>query len=321
MIEMSRRDLIVSATATAAVFGLNGPLAFIGAAEAKVPEVGKGVFKTKLGSVDLTMLYDGSFSRPNDGTLVKNASKEDLAKALTAAGEPADKVVIPFTVPVVQMGGKTIFFDAGTGGQMAPTAGQMTANLQAAGFDPAKVDMVIVTHFHPDHIFGLMAKDTNAPIFPNAEIVVPDAELAYWGDPAVIEKLPEARRGLAKRIQATLAQWKNVRRVKDGAEAAPGIRAIAAYGHTPGHTVYQVATGGAPLMIMGDTANVPHLFAKNPGWHLMFDQDANLAEASRKAAFAKVVGDGAVMTGYHFGFPGVGTLAKDGAGFAFSPLA
>ena len=97
---------------------------------------------------------------------------------------------------------------------MQPTAGKFMANMKAAGIDPAKIDTILISHCHPDHIFGLMEKGTNKPVFPNAEIVISDVEYKFWTDPAVIDQLPEARKGLARRIQATFPTWKNIRQVE-----------------------------------------------------------------------------------------------------------
>ncbi len=186
---------------------------------------------------------------------------------MVKAGLPADFVSIPFTVVVVRNGGKTIMCDSGTGGQVQPTAGKLAANMKAAGIDPAKIDTILISHFHPDHIFGLMEKGTNAPVFPNAEIVVSDVEYKFWTDPAVIDRLPEARKGLARRIQAVFPNWKNIRQVQGEAEVAPGIRFVNAPGHTPGHRAFHLSSGASQLMISNDTAYVPALVAANPGWH------------------------------------------------------
>src|ERR1700742_1695695 len=99
--------------------------------------------------------------------------------------------------------------DAGTGGQRFPPAGKLAANMKAAGIDPAKIDIILVSHFHPDHIFGLMEKGTNAPVFPNAEIVVSDDEFKFWNDPTVFQRVSEGRGPLARRIQTVLPTWKN----------------------------------------------------------------------------------------------------------------
>ena len=114
---------------------------------------------------------------------------------MVKAGLPADFVSIPFTVVVVKNGGKTIMCDSGTGGQVQPTAGKLAANMKAAGIDAGKIDTILISHCHPDHIFGLMEKGTNKPVYPNAEIVISDVEYKFWTDPAVIDRLPEARKG------------------------------------------------------------------------------------------------------------------------------
>ena len=193
--------------------------------------------------------------------------------------------------------------------------------MAAAGIDAAKIDTIIVTHFHPDHIFGLMAKETNAQVFPNAQIIVPAAEMAFWGDAGVLSKLSAGSQGLAKRIQATLPSWKNVTVAQPDTEVAPGIMAVSAYGHTPGHTTYLMGSGNDQLMVLADLTNIPALFAKNPGWHVQFDSDAALAEASRRRLFDRAIAEKAIMTGYHYGMPGAGRIAKDGDGYAYVPVA
>src|SRR5262249_59191569 len=103
---------------------------------------------------------------------------------------------------VKRPGGKPIMGDGGRGGRVQPPAGKLMANMKAAGIDPAKIETILISHCHPDHIFGLMEKDTNKPVYPNAELVISDDEYKFWTDPAVIDRLPEARKGLARRIQA-----------------------------------------------------------------------------------------------------------------------
>jgi glyoxylase-like metal-dependent hydrolase (beta-lactamase superfamily II) len=317
----SRRTIVASAAAVAAVTGLQGPMALVAPASAKAPAADRTFHKLKIGDATLTTVYDGIFEKPHNESFIKDVTVEQTKAALEKGGRRSDVVPITFTIPVLQTGGKTVMFDAGTGGQLSPKAGLMTDNLKAAGIDPASIDTIVLTHFHPDHIFGLMEKGTNAQIFPNAEIVVPAAELAYWTDDAEVAKLPERRQGLAKRIQATLPTWKNVRQIADGEEPVSGVTAMAAYGHTAGHTVYRVASGSDAALIVADTANVPALFVANPDWQVQFDADGAMAAETRKRVFDMAVADNLIVTGYHFGFPGAGRIERDGKGFAFVPAA
>jgi glyoxylase-like metal-dependent hydrolase (beta-lactamase superfamily II) len=301
MYTVSRRDFVVS-TGLATALGLSGRLAVSPAFAQQTPDPASFV-AYKVGSAEVTAIYDGIWEKPHDPAFIKNASVEDVKAAMVKAGLPADFVSIPFTVIVVKNGGKTIMCDSGTGGQVQPTAGKAMANMKAAGIDPASIDTIL---FHPDHIFGLTEKDTNKPVFPNAEIVVSDVEYKFWTDPAVIDKLPEARRGLARRIQATFPTWKNIRQEAGEGEVAPGIRFVNAPGHTPGHRAFHLSSGSSQLMISSDTAYQPALVVANPGWHGAYDQDAILAEASRRKLIDRVIAEKMMICGYHFPFPGAG---------------
>jgi glyoxylase-like metal-dependent hydrolase (beta-lactamase superfamily II) len=317
MLNLSRRDFVVS-TGLAVALGLDGRLAISPAFAQKTADPAKGFVTYKVGGADVIALYDGIWEKPHDPAFVANASVDDVKGAMTKAGLPADFVSIPFTVVVVRNGGKTVLCDSGTGGQVQPTAGKRMANMKAAGIDHATIDTILISHCHPDHIFGLMEKETNKPVFPNAEIVISDVEYKFWTDPAVIDRLPEARKGLARRIQAVFPTWKNIRQVSGEPEVAPGIRFVSAPGHTPGHRAFHLASGANELMISNDTAYVPALVVANPGWHGQYDQDAATAEASRRKLLDRVIADKVMICGYHFPFPGAGTVAKDGAGYALS---
>ena len=319
MFRPTRRDVVVSAAAGAA-FGLSGPLRFLPSALADEARQA-GFFNYQIGEIACTAFYDGVWQKEHDENFIRNATVEQTKEALAAGGLTTDHVPIEFTQTVLKTGGKTVLIDAGTGGQLAPTAGLMMTNMAAAGFDPASIDIVLISHFHPDHIFGLMAKDTNEQIFPEAEIIVPEVEYAFWTDPGVFSQLPENWHGLATRIQATFPNWSNITRAAGEQDVAPGIRSLPAFGHTVGHTAFHVSSGDAELLMLGDSAIVPALFVAHPDWHVAFDADPDLAEANRRTVFDRAIADGATISGYHFGFPNAGTMAKDGNGYVFEPLA
>jgi glyoxylase-like metal-dependent hydrolase (beta-lactamase superfamily II) len=319
MLDMSRRDFVVS-TGLAAALGLSGRLAVSPAFAQKTADPAKPFVTYKVGSAEVTAIYDGIWEKAHDPAFIANASVDDVKAAMVKAGLSPDFVSIPFTVAVVKTGGKTILCDSGTGGQVQPTAGKLAANMKAAGIDATKIDTILVSHFHPDHIFGLMEKETNKPVYPNAEIIVSDVEYKFWTDPAVIDRLPEARKGLARRIQAVFPTWKNIKQVSGEPEVAPGIRFVLAPGHTPGHRAFHLSSGTSQLMISNDTAYVPALVVANPGWHGQYDQDAATAEASRRKLLDRVIADKVQICGYHFPFPGAGMIQKDGDGYALTVM-
>ncbi len=317
MLKTTRREVVLSGTA-AATLGLAGSLEFLPAAFADEARE-KGFTTYKIGDIECTSLYDGIWKKKHDDGFIRNASVDDTKAALAKAGLSTEFVPIEFTQTVLKTADRTILIDAGTGGQLAPSAGMSTKHMEAAGIDAASIDTILISHFHPDHIFGLMAKDTNAQLFPNAEIIVPETEYKFWTDPALIDKLPDRRKGLGKRIQATFPTWSNIRQIGNDIEVAPGVRSLSAFGHTPGHTAFHVASGNDQLMVVGDIANLPALFVANPTWQAVFDADPETATETRLKLFDQAVADNAVIAGYHFGFPNAGTISKDGNGYVFQP--
>jgi len=313
MQSISRRGFVISAAAAGAAFGLDGPLEFFTPAFAQ--KATQDVVKFKVGNIEVIQMYDGIWEKAHDPGFVKNASLDEVKAALKAGGLTDAHVPIPFTVTAIRSQGKLVLFDSGTGGQLAATAGNITKNdvWKKAGIDPAKVTTIVMTHFHPDHISGLMAKDTNAPVFPNAEILVPAKEYKFWTDPATTA-------GAAKRIQAVFPTWKNIKQFEGDKDVVAGVRPIYTNGHTPGHTSYLLGSGGKQLIVLGDVTNIPALFVKNPGWQAAFDSDGAMAEAARRKTFDRAIADKATITGYHYGMPGAGTIKKDGKGYAFVPV-
>ena len=225
-----------------------------------------------------------------------------------------------YTVTVVRIGDKTVMFDSGNGA--GRSRHRRTAARQPKGrrHRHRKADAIAVTHFHPDHIFGLFAKD-DAPLYGDLPILVPEAEYKFWSDPSVVASLSKGRQGIAKRVQASMPKWKSITQVSTGEEIVPGIRSVATNGHTPGHTSYMVTSADKSMLVLGDVTSIPPLNLANPGWHVVFDQDAQVAEATRRKTFDQAVADKTICTGYHWGMPGAGTILKDGTGYALVPVA
>jgi glyoxylase-like metal-dependent hydrolase (beta-lactamase superfamily II) len=312
---VTRRRLLAG-SAAAALAARAGP-----AAAAALPAGWQtpGVYRYKIGTFELTALYDGIWYRPITDKFIRNAPFAEVEHALADAFMPADKLATPFTTLVVNTGKRLVLIDTGTGGQIAPSAGALPENLTAAGIDPKGVDLIVISHFHPDHINGIKDKD-NDVVFPNAEIMVPAAEWTFWMDDANMNAAPAEQKLTfrnQRRIFSDIAR--RITRFEPGAEVAPGILTLAAPGHTPGHTVCSIHSGDQSLLVLGDTAQHPAVFARHPDWQAAFDIDGEAAVATRKRLFDRAAADRMLVTGYHFPFPACGHLLKTASGYEHIP--
>jgi glyoxylase-like metal-dependent hydrolase (beta-lactamase superfamily II) len=323
MFSVSRRDLVLGAAGAYAAFGIDKPVAFIGAAYGQ--ETTTQLFrKYKVGDIEVFSLLDGMRDLPLREGMVKNVAIEQVKTALRAAGLPDNQTPLRFIVMALKLGEQVVLIDSGTGGHpiYGDGNGRLFASMAAAGLDPKAVKTILISHLHGDHIYGLMNNESNAQVFPEAEIVVPAAELKWWTRPGVDAiDLGPTRKGLAQRIQATIATWKNVRPFEGEPELVPGVRAVEAPGHSPGMVTHLVASGGKQFLISADLVNLSPHIQTNPEWQLAIDQDPQMAVETRRKIFDRVVADKLVISGTHWLMPNVGTLAKDGNAYVFSPEA
>jgi len=325
MTEFTRREWLGSSAATAAALSLGlapSPL------RAAAPATGKqapGFYRSKLGDYELTQVADGARTFPMPEGFIVNLPKDQALAAAEGAYMPKGQVTIPFNPLVVNTGSKLIVIDTGNGlGAFEATkgaAGQMNANMKAAGIDPNAVDIVLISHFHGDHIGGLKGAD-GKPVFPNAEIKVPAAEWAFWTDDANQAKangFNKAQFAGAKKNLDGLGD--KITKFEAGKEVAPGITSIATPGHTPGHVSFVIASGNARILVQSDVTNIPSLFLTHPDWQVVFDNDPALAVTTRHKFFDMAAAEKAAIIGYHFSFPAVGHVEKDGSGYRLVPAA
>ncbi len=281
--------------------------------------VASGVTRVDLGSVTVTMLSDGQGARPLDANFVRNVPLAEVQAALTEAKLPTDRIDVPFNPFVADIGAQRVLFDTGSGEFGAAGSGKLLENMGKAGIDPKSVTAVVISHFHGDHINGLRNKAGNL-VFPNAKIYVPAPEWNWWMDEARLAATPEAQRGglnTARRVFSPIAA--TVVRFEPGTEILPGVRSIAAYGHTPGHTAFMIEGGSRKLLYWADTTNVS-LFVRNPDWAVVFDMDADAAKATRRRIADLAIRENALVAGYHLPGSGIGTLSTRGKGYEFTPL-
>lgn len=273
----------------------------------------------RVGDIEITQVLDGAVERPLAADQVRNVALDDVRAALRNGGYSGETLPNSYTITFARFGGRLIMFDAGNGDSGRGNSGRLADNAEKAGISMADVSTIVVTHFHPDHIYGLMNKD-NAQQFGHLEIHVPAVEWEFWTDPGVFTRLPKARVELAQRIQASMRGWTNIRPFAENSEVLPGIQAIATYGHSPGHTSYLLHSGPAQVMVLGDVTNIPALNLRNPGWHLAADQDPVMAEEARRRMLDRVAADRVVCTGYHWGMPGAGTVVAERGGYTLAPV-
>lgn len=322
---IKRRDFIVGGTAAAAAYAAGSffPLIAQNAPNFGAPSVVQvGFRKQKLGDMEIIALNDGVARRPLAAEFVRNAPLEQVQELLKSQGLPTEYIDIPFTAFLVVAGSRRILMDSGFADNGPPTTGRLLANLNAAGFKPDDIDTVVISHYHGDHINGVRNK-AGQLTFPKAKIMVPTVEHAYWMDDAKMNAAPEAARGAfqnARRVFGGLPADQLIQ-FEPGKDIAPGIKSVAAFGHTPGHTLFTVESKGEKFAYVADLTNIPQLFARSPDWAVQFDMDANAAREMRRKTFEMIVSEKMMAGGFHFPFPAFGKIEKLGNGYDFKPVA
>lgn len=281
-----------------------------------------GFRKTKVGDAEVIAVLDGITRRPLAAEFVKNAPLAEVQALLASQNLPTEYIDVPYTPFVVVAGGRKMLMDTGLGEFGGPTTGKLLENLRAAGIQPDDIDTLLISHFHGDHINGIRNK-AGQLMFPKAKILVPAAEYAFWMDDARMAAAPAGMKGAFENVRRTFngLPAESLVRFEAGTEIAPGIKSVAAYGHTPGHTLFELQSAGQSFMYVADLTNVPALFARNPDWAVTFDMDAEAARKVRREVFARATANNALLGGFHFPFPAFGRMVASGNGYAFQPAA
>ena len=316
MMNLTRRAALLGGVAAATLPAVN-------VTQAAAPAVGKqnaGFYRYKVGEIEITVVTDGSNTFKFADNHLLNKTRDDLNKALETAYFPKDLMTTPYNPIVVNTSGKLVVIDTGTGEaayeRSKGVTGQFQTNLKAAGIDRNAVDTVIISHFHGDHINGLITPDKKLA-YPNAEILVPAGDWKFFMDDG------EMSRAQGDRMKAVFKGARDVfdainRKVtpyEPGKELAPGITSVATPGHTPGHTSHIIASGNDKVYVQADVTHVPWVNARNPGWHVFYDQDPVMAEASRRKVYDMLAAEKMRVQGFHYPFPSLAYVDKVGDGY------
>jgi glyoxylase-like metal-dependent hydrolase (beta-lactamase superfamily II) len=310
---------MIRSLAMAVAFAAAAPLALTAHAEAPLAKKqAPGWYRTKVGDIEVTALLDTSAPLPVLQFLT-GAPKEQLSAQLRKhfLPEAPELSVIAF---VVNTGRKLVLIDTGLGTGMGSTP-MVLQNLRAAGYRPEQVDEICITHMHGDHIGGL--SDGTRRVFPNAVLHIDKADTDHWLSDAAMKAAPEDQRDgyvTAKAMVSPYAKAGKLKPFEGETPVVPGVTAIPAHGHTPGHAIYRIESKGETLMLWGDLMHVAAVQFENPKVAITFDSDSPHAVEQREKAFAEAAQNRWMVGAAHLSFPGLGHIRKEGSGYVFEPL-
>ncbi|MEM7060704.1 MAG: MBL fold metallo-hydrolase [Pseudomonadota bacterium] len=306
---MTRRTALGALAATAA-----------SPAFAKAPMLGPlrpRVNRVKLGAFEVTTILDGATPRDSLHPMFgANASAEEVAALAVENGLPGGMAEFTFVPTLVNTGTELILFDTGSGEAARPGMGHLREQLSAAGYAPEDVDIVVITHNHPDHIGGMMEGGT--PAFPNARYVTGQIEYDFWSSEDRVGSPVERLYQMTKAMVTPVVDKMTF--LQPGDAIASGIEAVDAFGHTPGMMAFHIESEGKRLLLIADAANHYVLSMQRPDWHFGFDADKDGAVAARRRLMGMIAADKIPFTGYHLPFPALGYLTEMGDGFEYHPV-
>jgi len=306
----SRRSVLLGAAAV----GLGASLGSIGSAHARMPMAATQVpyfYRFPIGKFQATIVSDGPLPLGDPAGSFKGITKDEVAKALSENFLPADNAVLEQNVLVLNTGSRLVLFDSGMGTSKAfgPTTGRLLRSLAQAGIDPARIDDVIFTHAHIDHIGG-MVDAKGRRLFPNATLHISKADYDFWTDEG---KLGSDVKAFIVHARANLLPYKKqIKFVEDGKDVVPGVQAMATPGHTVGHHIYIIKSEASSFVFLGDITHHQILLTERPKTEFAYDTDAKQAVQTRLKVFDMLSKDRLPFVAYHFPWPGVGHLAKQG---------
>jgi len=321
-VDLSRRSFLKTAALAAIATSL--PVAFYAAAQAQTPKPrNAGFYRFKLGEFNMATISDGVLAAPA-AAFAGDVTPEQLKEVLRQ-GFQSETLMPDCNILFIDTDTHKVLIDSGSGNLNGDTAGKLVENLALAQIDPADIDTIIISHAHPDHVGGL-TDPMGVSLFPNARYYVPNVEWQFWMNPKVSlpkVKLPdEAKQGFIAVAKKQLSAIQDrVTRFEVNQEIIPGITAMSAPGHTPGHVAFRVTSGETSLVHTADVVHTHTINLWNPSWQPLFDADPDQAAATRQSVLEKIAGDRTLMFAYHFPFPGVGHIVpREAGGFNWEPV-
>ncbi|WP_203330462.1 MBL fold metallo-hydrolase [Rhodovastum atsumiense] len=276
-----------------------------------------GVHHLAIGGITVTALNEGVLQASTE--LVTGLERSVAEEMLREAFRPVPPR-ITVSCFLLEFAGRRVLIDAGSGNASGTGLGLARSRLKALDVHPAGIDTVLITHAHFDHVGGLIDEAGN-PYFPNAELVLHEAEPAFWLDEANAAQAPEVRRQSFATARRALAPYlqKKLRTVRHGQEALPGITAHHLPGHTPGHCGWVLSSNGDTLLVWGDVIHLPAIQFARPEAGLAYDIDPEQGRATRAQVLDMVATDRLRIAGMHLDFPTFGHVVRAGTGYAFLP--
>ena len=317
---LNRRHMLKGLAATpasrrlAGVLGASAP-AITGAPAALAQEA--DVHRFNFGEFEVTVLSDGVISLPLSA-LAADMDIETVKALLQERGLPTDTRPGAVNVTMLSRGDQRIMIDVGSGPNFMDSTGRLADSIEIAEIEPDSVTHVVLTHAHPDHVWGLIDEFEEAPVFAEADYTISAAEYDFWMAEGRVDALPDPLKPFALGAQRNLAPVAERTTFVEGEHnVAPGVTLIPTPGHTPGHASVLVESGGEQLLIVGDALTHHVIAFERPDWAFGFDMDHDQAGATRKALLKRAAAEKMLLVGYHLPWPGVGRVEEKDGGFRY----
>lgn len=305
MLNLNRRELLAASAASLITQTL--------------PAIAATPFAFKHGAFEVSVVSDGHLVLPTR-FLAPEAPPAEREALLKAAGQPGEQYNSPTNVTLIRTDRDLILVDMGSGDRFMPTAGKLWDNLKTAGIDKAKINKVIFTHGHPDHLWGTV-DELDDLMMPEAMFFVASAEWDFWHGDNAARGLPPERAGFVTGARRNYAAIKDkVKMVKAGDEIVAGLHIVDTPGHTQGHVSLELA-GGDGLIVGGDVLYHPLISFQHPEWKPAADHVPDQAAATRRKLLDRLAADRSKLIGFHLPYPGAGMVERKDSVYRFVPVA